>query len=554
MSLPVFSTQAELFSTAGLSRSLFGPSDRYRLFAQKVYPVLVHTRVHLEGAYCADNGRVACEPVLLLGVCFLQYLEAVPDRQAVELLRYHAGWNFALNRQLGDEGFHPTTLVNFRQRLLEHELSPIGFEAVLEALIAAGLVARASRQRLDATQMFARVSRMSRLDCVRESLRLALLELAPPLTPEARPPWWPRLWERYVDSQADYRAAPETLARKLVEAGADTQLLLGWLATAEGKAFSGGTQVQLLARVFGEQFEVAAATGTVQPLTKGNLVSSRVQNPHDPDATYAAKGAGKKMKEHVGYKVQVAETVSEKVLAPGEPTGNFISGIVTHAAFESDEQGACKMAEEQKDMGMDKPPVLYVDGAYISTGELRKVQAEGRELIGPAPGPGGGNVGRFGNDQFDVQVEERRATCPAGQPNSQCGRIAEQATGKVSFRFEWSPKVCTQCPLRPQCIKDDQQHRTLAVGEHHTILQQRRQEQKTDAFKTRMKHRNAIEGTQSELVRAHGMRRARYRGLRKTKLQNYFIAAACNLKRWLRRAAWELQRTLTSQPSAAPAH
>ena len=54
----------------------------------------------------------------LLGVSLLQYLEGIPDRQAVELLRYHAGWNFALNCQLGDEVFHPTTLVNFRQRLL----------------------------------------------------------------------------------------------------------------------------------------------------------------------------------------------------------------------------------------------------------------------------------------------------------------------------------------------------------------------------------------------------------------------------------------------------
>ena len=57
-----------------------------------------------------------------------------------------------------------------------------------------------------------------------------------------------------------------------------------------------------------------------------------------------------------------------------------------------------------------------------------------------------------------------------------------------------------------------------------------------------MKHRNAIEGTQSELVRGHGLRRARYRGLLKVKLQNYFIGAACNVKRWLRREAWKLQQ------------
>ena len=69
-----------------------------------------------------------------------------------------------------------------------------------------------------------------------------------------------------------------------------------------------------------------------------------------------------------------------------------------------------------------------------------------------------------------------------------------------------------------------------------------------------MRHRNAIEGTQSELVRAHGLRRARYRGLAKAKLQNYFIAAACNIKRWLRRTAWELQNGLTATLNPATAN
>ena len=187
MSLPVFSSQSQLFSTAALTGKLFGPTDRFRLFAHKVYPVLAATRSALERCYCADNGRVAIEPVLLLGVSLLQFLEAIPDRQAAEMLRYHAGWNLALNCQLGDQGFHPTTLVHFRQRLLEHDASALGFEAVLEALTDAGLVQRRSRQRLDSTQMFGRVSRMSRLDCVRESLRLALKEISERLPPVLRP-------------------------------------------------------------------------------------------------------------------------------------------------------------------------------------------------------------------------------------------------------------------------------------------------------------------------------------------------------------------------------
>jgi len=68
----------------------------------------------------------------------------------------------------------------------------------------------------------------------------------------------------------------------------------------------------------------------------------------------AAKGKGEQKKEHVGYKVQVAGTVCEAVLAPGEPRRNFISGIVTHAARESDQQGSQKMALEQQALGMDR--------------------------------------------------------------------------------------------------------------------------------------------------------------------------------------------------------
>jgi len=392
------------------------------------------------------------------------------------------------------------------------------------------------------------------LDCVRESLRLALAELAQQVAVETRPEWWPLFGERYVDSQADYRAPLETLARKMVEAGTDAQQLLGWLASPAAKGLARGTQATLLARVFAEQFEVVAGSAAPQPKAKEQLGSERVQNPHDPDATYAAKGKGEQKKEHVGYKVQVAETVSEAVLAPGEPTRNFISGIVTHAARESDEEGSRKMELEQQALGLDKPPVQYVDAAYVSTRKLVEAAAEGRELIGPAARVANNNDGRFTSEAFQVQVEQGQAVCPAGQQNTQCSRLQEQATGRVSYRFEWDTSTCAVCPLRQQCIKTDHPHRALVVGEHHTTLQARRQEQQTKPFQQRMKHRNAIEGTQSELVRAHGLRRARYRGLAKARLQNYFIGAACNIKRWLRRTAWELNHSLTATLNPVTAH
>jgi hypothetical protein len=36
--------------------------------------------------------------------------------------------------------------------------------------------------------------------------------------------------------------------------------------------------------------------------------------------------------------------------------------------------------------------------------------------------------------------------------------------------------------LREKCVPPGQKHRTLIVGEHHEFLQQRRQEQSSEAF------------------------------------------------------------------------
>ena len=39
--------------------------------------------------------------------------------------------------------------------------------------------------------------------------------------------------------------------------------------------------------------------------------------------------------------------------------------------------------------------------------------------------------------------------------------------------------------------------------------------------------------------------------LAKTKLQNYFTGAACNVKRWLRRIAWEMEQAAVAGLDAA---
>ena len=111
MSLPDFKPQTRLFGIYGPLGLELDPGDRYRLFTEKIYPLLVEGRGELEKGYCRDNGRPSVEPVLLLGVTLLQFMEKVPDREAVERLRYHLGWKYALNHDVNEAVFDSTVLV-----------------------------------------------------------------------------------------------------------------------------------------------------------------------------------------------------------------------------------------------------------------------------------------------------------------------------------------------------------------------------------------------------------------------------------------------------------
>ena len=262
-----------------------------------------------------------------------------------------------------------------------------------------------------------------------------------------------------------------------------------------------------------------------------------MQNPHDPEAEWCTKSTiCSKDKQWIGYKSHISESVDEKVSKKNEPTRAVLTSVSTVPATSSDKVGI-KVVEgaigDQEDI---QPETIYADGGYTSAAEIQRFESESRNLRGPVQ-PAPRKKGRFSADDFDIDISTRSATCPAGKLNTQCSRL-EEKNQKVSYRYEWSTQ-CSECSLRDACILKSMNHRTVTVGENHNILQARRREMKTDAYKKDMHSRNGIEATISELVRGHGLRRSRYRGLVKTAMQNLFIGAACNIKRWANRIQWE---------------
>jgi transposase len=538
MSLPKFNWQRKLFGLQENSQKLYAADDKYRLFASKIFPLLLAVRPQLSACYCENNGRPGIEPVILLGISLLQYLEKVPDRAAIEQLKYHLGWNIALGREIGDDLFHSTTLVRFRQRLVEQEQSKLAFDAVLSGLREAGLLREKKWQRLDSTNVLGMVAKMSQIECIRETIRLALEEIKQKVGEGNLPDWWNMMWERYVESKLDYQLSVAVLMEKQRLAGEDMLHLLNWLGGKE-PIVSEGEKARLLGRVFKEYYRLKEG-GEVETIPGQERVVTAVRNPHDPGAEWSAKGHGQQKKTWVGYKVQVAETVSEQALSSGEPTNNFITALETQTATSSDEAGKKQVEEAQQASQLAPPEEWYVDGAYVSAGELALAEKKGQQLWGSAQPSASAKGVEFKADAFDVNVEERKAICPAGKTSTQCSRLGEKQSGKVTFRFEWSWQ-CKGCELAKRCMSRGVKHRSLVVGEHHTLLQRRRQEMKTAEFKKKMHRRNGIEGTHSELVRGHGLRQARYRGIKKVRLQNYLIGAACNIKRWTNRLKWEMK-------------
>jgi len=435
MSLPKFDLQGFLFESLGsIAPDLFGEKDKYKLFATKVWPLLAGCREELAQCYQPENGRPGIEPVVLLGVLIFQFMERVPDRQAVEMVKYHLGWKLALNLKLGADGFHPTTLVHFRQRLLEAGKSGMAFGVVLKALEEEGFIAKRSRQRLDSTHILGAVARMSALECVRETLAVALDELEGKLTKDQRPEFWEELWERYVESKLDYKSAEETLQSKRRQAGADCLRLLEWLEPlgAEVREAKG---VALLRKVLSQQYEVQQS-GQIEPVKVH--ASGIVQKPHDADVEWSAKGHGKEKKEWKGYEVQVAETVASQ-----EDQSSFIASDVTQRATESDDAGLPATLQKQKALGLGLPSELYTDGAYISGRAIKEAKEAGWQLVGPAQ-PSASRVRlakEYRIEAFDISITERKAVCPDGKTSTNCSKLTEEKSGKVTYRFEFGANV-----------------------------------------------------------------------------------------------------------------
>jgi transposase len=491
-------------------------------------------------------GQPGLPPWRLALVTLMQFRENLADRQAAEAVRARIDWKYLLSLELTDPGFDFSVLSEFRDRLLAGSAEERLLDTLLERCRVLGLLKARGPQRMDSTHVLAAIRVLSRLELVAETLRAALNDLAT-VAPDwlqglAPREWYERYGKRIEDSRLPRaKAAREAYAQTVGEDG--FRVLDAVDAPEAPEAVRTLPSLATLRRTWQRHYERTAPTRTAprkRPAPRVRFKANRdvpraaegIASPYDPDARYRHK----RDTQWTGYMVHVSDTC-----APTAP--HLITQVHTTAAtvHEAPCTAPIQRALVQKDLA---PAEHLVDAAYISAALLVQSQDEyGITIRGPTrPSPGwqAQVEGAYTVEHFEVDWAHQRVRCPQGTWPAAWWEHGAQMSSRRIF-VECAREDCQGCPAWALCTRAQQRGRRvgLPVRAQYEAAQAARAWVGSEEGKQRYQQRAGVEGTLSQGVRGFGLRGARYRGLKKTHLQQVATAAAINVDRLV---AWLDQR------------
>jgi len=501
------------------------------------------------------RGRPGWSPSRLALVTVLQRAESLTDRQAAEAVRTRIDWQYLLGLAWDDPGFDHTVLAEFRARVSEAGLEQAALDALLARLAADGLVKAGGKQRTDSTHVVAAVAALNRLELAGESVRAVLEALA-----AACPDWLeqricvPDFTRRYAIPVTSWRA-PLSEAKRgelAVAYARDGYALLeavydgsspGWLREIPA--------VEVLRRVLLQNYTRTVTGGGREVIRRrekepegdglppGHL---RIASPYDTDARWGVKRDA----FWLGYKLHVSETCDDAPPCDCGAAGGGHDGDCERATFPNLITNAATTDATVPDIQMTgvihgglagrglAPGRHYLDSGYLSAAVVVAALATwGIALIGPllADTSAQARAGHgYARADFTVDYDTRTVTCPQGKTSSSWTPCTQR--GQAAAVATFSAGDCGPCPARSRCTTSGKRRRQLTVPPRDLAEAQAaaRAAEKTIPFQADYARRAGVEGTMHQAA-AHGARRARYRGLQKTRLDHAYMAVALNLLR-----------------------
>jgi len=475
------------------------------------------------------RGQPAEAPGRLALAVVLQFMENLSDREAADAVRGRIDWKYALGLALTDPGFDHTVLSEFRTRLVVGDAGLLLLDSLLQRLQEQGLVKARGRQRTDSTHVLAAVRTLNRLERVGETMRAALNEVAA-VAPEWLQAMAPTAWyERYGRPVENYRLPKTEAARQDLAAtiGADGQQLISSIdAAAQQPELARLPAVQVLRQVWATQYVTEDGSMRLGSAAELPPSAKQVCSPYDPEARYSKK----RDTTWVGYKVQVTETCDPACEGP-----HVITNVETTPATMPDDNMIAVVHQSLEKRGL-LPSEHLVDKGYTDSHVLvDSKQHYGVTITGPVADDPSWQArldDGLTKAAFHVDWGRKVVTCPADKQSISWLPSTHTESGMV-FEARFATRDCFPCPLRPRCTRGKREPRIVGMQarEHFEALQGARKYQKTEAFRERYAARAGIEGTHAQAVSRCGLRRCRYVGLAKTRLQHVLTAVAINLVR-----------------------
>lgn len=515
--------------TAAVARAAFLHGNRY-LTMRDTFGTLFTDQDFID--LFSSRGQPAYPPWRLALVTMLQFAEGVSDRQAADAVRARLDWKYALGLELTDPGFDFSLLSEFRTRLRVGKAEDRLFTKLLTELQDRGFLKARSQQRTDSTHVLAAIRTLNRLECIGETMRAALNDVA-----SAAPIWLrehldPQWAERYQERVQEYRLPKSKADRvRYAEAiGADGfALLTAVYAPAAPPELRTLPAVDLLRRVWIQQF--AAPHDPVRWRDNAELPPAAllIQSPNDAEAHFGIK----RETTWTGHKVHLTESCD-----PDQPALN--TNVETTVATVTDTAAVGDIHDHLATRNL-LPTHHIVDAGYMDAhGIVAAATDYAVELVGPVLADTNWQARQnrgYAAADFTIDWANRVVCCPQGHTSSYW-RAHHDHTGHDVVEVRWSWTICKRCPVLGECSQKQHGSRTLKLRAEaeYRALQAARHRQTTPAFREQYAQRAGSEGTLSQCIRMSGLRRARYRGLARTHQQQLCIATARNVVRavdWL---------------------
>ena len=536
-------------------------------------PLAVQIRDRL-GQWLADGdfaaafgirGKPGWAPSRLALVTILQRAEKLTDRQAAEAVRTRIDWQYLLGLPVDDPGFDHTVLAEFRAKVAGAGLEQVALDALLARLAADGLVKAGGKQRTDSTHVTAAVAALNRLELAGESVRAALEALA-----VAHPDWLAQRicvpdWNRRYGTPVTSWRPPASQAKQdelAIAYARDGYALLEAVYDKPAPAWLRELPaVDVLRRVLLQNYTRAITADGREVIKRREKEPegdglppghTRIASPYDTDARWGVK----RDTFWLGYKLHVTETCDDAPACTCRPAAgsgagghgrepgqehdkgcacltfpNLITHVATTEATVPDSQMTSVICGDLAARNL-APGRGYLDSGYLSAALVVTALATwGIALVGPllADTSAQARAGLgYARADFAIDYDGKTVTCPQGRTSASWTPCTQR--GKDAIVVHFSSANCGPCPARALCTTGKRRQLTLPPRDLAEAQAAARAAEKTIPFQADYARRAGVEGTMHQAA-SHGARRARYRGLPKTRLDHLYMACALNLLR-----------------------